>query len=182
MRTGTLSIASLAMVLFTACSSGDSGGGTPPTDSGAGDAKVGDSAKGDVSSDGTSEAASDTGVVDTGKPDTNVDDTPTGITFSCGSEKCSATFQYCKQTGACAAPDAGSDTPSDVPGDADAGVDATPTDAGDAGACTSRCESLPSECFGGASCTCILNKVCGSPSSGTCDETPSSAFTVECAP
>jgi hypothetical protein len=182
MRVGTVAIASLSLIFTAACSSSDSGDGAPGTDSGSADSAALDTGKPDASGDGTGETSPDTGRIDTGTPDTRIEDAPVGVTFPCGSETCSANFQYCKQMGTCAAPDAGAET-SDADADADASDDApADTGTGDTGSCTSKCVSLPAVCFGGASCACILNEVCGSPSSGTCDEKPLTAFTVECTP
>lgn len=64
-------------------------------------------------------------------------------------------------------------------GGADAPTD-TASDTGGGGICGPRkCEAMPSDCFGFPSCTCLLNKLCGSPSAGACEES-NGGYVIQC--
>lgn len=102
----------------------------------------------------------DTGVaVDMGTPDI-------GTTFSCGTETCGASLQFCRRAtspGICPSIDAGI-CPAGCPG-------CPPL--------TMSCENLPTKCWAKPSCSCILVEVCGSAAAGDCTE-KDSGFTVGC--
>jgi hypothetical protein len=129
-----------------------------PADS-AVDAEASDSATSDSS------APSDTGVADSGSIDSAPTDTAvadTGLlevggTFSCASETCSTTLQFCRRAtspGICPAPDSGI-CPAGCPG---------------CPALSLNCETMPMKCWAKPSCNCILVEVCGAVANGSCME------------
>jgi hypothetical protein len=106
------------------------------------------------------ETAADSAPVDSNRPDTATTDTgllDIGGTFSCGSETCGTTLQYCRRAtspGICPTPDSGI-CPAGCPG---------------CPALSVSCSAMPMKCWAKPSCNCILVETCGSVANGTCME------------
>lgn len=112
--------------------------------------------------------AVDSAGADTGKADTIVDTglLDVGGTFSCGSESCSTTLQFCRRAtspGICPDPSSGI-CPAGCPG-----CPALPV----------NCETMPMKCWAKPSCNCILVEVCGGVPNGACTE-KDGGFVVGC--
>lgn len=97
---------------------------------------------------------------DTAKADSATTDTgllEVGGTFSCASETCSTTLQFCRRAtspGICPDPSSGI-CPAGCPG---------------CPALSLNCETMPMKCWAKPSCNCILVEVCGGVPNGTCME------------
>ena len=170
--------ASVLVVVGIACSACSSSSSTssPAPDSVVGDSSTSEASPGDPKSDSSApfDGTSDTST----SGDTSVDETTTDDVaeetpadgagaFSCGSETCSAKFQYCKvdtSPGACPVPSDGGACPAGCPGCPELGR---------------HCTAMPTDCFAFPSCACIESALCGSVGAGTCDE-KDGAFTVGC--
>jgi hypothetical protein len=98
----------------------------------------------------TDTATADTATTDSGLLDAS------GV-FSCASETCSTTLQYCRRAtspGICPPTDSGI-CPAGCPGCPELSL---------------KCETMPMKCWAKPSCNCILVEVCGTVANGTCME------------